>query len=217
MKFKSEMTEQTKNAWTNAFLRGATIYQELQNSLYHLPSRWQWEAEFEKQGGEGLPSQVMEVIWAHSEAAVRLYDENQGAITIFKISSQAIDWESVEKTSFIMSTSPQAEKTVKVEIQPEKKVSKMKDQTIMIIAAVLFIAACLFPPWEYTADHNGNNGFHTRKPARYSLIFTPPNPENDSPLFGVQIDISRLIIEMVVIGVTTGLILFVRQKKRSDE
>jgi len=215
MNFKGKMTEQTKNAWADAFIRGATIYQELQNSLNLVPSRWKWEAEYEEQGGDGLPSHVMDVIWGHSEAAVKLFDENQGTMTIIKIASQAIDWETVEKTSFIMPSKPQTKKPANVEAPSEKKATKMSDQTIIKVAAALFIAACLFPPWEYTADHNGNEGFHTRKPARYALIFTPPNPEDDSPLFGVQIDTSRLLIEMAAIGVTTGLILFLRQKKRA--
>ena len=89
------------------------------------------------------------------------------------------------------------------------------EKNIFISAAALFVLTCLIPPWQYTADRNGEYGFHTRKPAGYSLIFSPPVPENKRFFFGVGIDSSRLFLEWAVIGVVTGLVIFARQGKRT--
>ena len=89
------------------------------------------------------------------------------------------------------------------------------EKNIFISAAALFVLTCLIPPWQYIADRNGEYGFHTRKPAGYSLIFSPPVPENKRFFFGVGIDSSRLFLEWAVIGVVTGLVIFARQGKRT--
>lgn len=86
----------------------------------------------------------------------------------------------------------------------------MRSKPIFIIAASLFILTCLFPPWQYTEDRNGRDGFHTHKPAGYALIVSPPTAEPDGYGFGVRMDSSRLLIEWAILGVATGLILFLK-------
>jgi addiction module HigA family antidote len=73
-------------------------------------------------------------------------------------------------------------------------------------AAIVFVTSCLFPPWQYTADRNGSEGFHTRKPAGYAPIFLPPAPEYEGVSYGVQIDSSRLIIEWAALAAVTGMV-----------
>ncbi|HKW28239.1 MAG TPA: hypothetical protein VJT54_02820 [Verrucomicrobiae bacterium] len=77
-------------------------------------------------------------------------------------------------------------------------------------AALVFITSCLIPPWQFTADRNGNAGFHTRKPAGYSLVFVPPtNPESidgSTLWFGVQIDFGRLFLEWAALAAVTGMV-----------
>jgi hypothetical protein len=73
-------------------------------------------------------------------------------------------------------------------------------------AAIVFVASCLFPPWQYTYDLNGQHGSHSRKPAGYSPIFLPPAPENEGVSYGVQIDSSRLIIEWAALAAVTGMV-----------
>jgi hypothetical protein len=51
----------------------------------------------------------------------------------------------------------------------------MNRNNIYKTVVVAFVLSCLILPWQYTADKNGENGFHNRKPAYYSLIFIPPS------------------------------------------
>ena len=90
---------------------------------------------------------------------------------------------------------------------------------LIVTALVAFILTGLFPPWQYTTDKDSDNGFkqgfgyvppsqgvHSRKPAGYSLFFTPPvNPDNSAGN-GVQIDFGRLSLEWVVLAVITGMV-----------
>jgi hypothetical protein len=91
---------------------------------------------------------------------------------------------------------------------PEPSNSKLKTASKQIInwAAIIFVATCLFPPWQYTADRNGSEGFHSRKPAGYSSIFSPPTPKYEGVNYGVQIDSSRLGIEWAAIAVVAGAV-----------
>ena len=65
----------------------------------------------------------------------------------------------------------------------------------IILTAVLFVAAC--PPWKYTA-HGGS--FHSEKPAGHFFVFAPPRAEREGGAFGVSIDVSRLLIEWILLG-----------------
>jgi hypothetical protein len=103
---------------------------------------------------------------------------------------------------------------------------------VCLTALGVFILACLFPPWLYTFDLNGRGGGHSRKPAGYYFIATPPQPEEPpqtSPLpsqandpdfveyakqskanakkyYGVQIDFIRLTIEWAALAAVTGMV-----------
>lgn len=65
------------------------------------------------------------------------------------------------------------------------------------------VLACLVPPWEYTFQAQGIS--QVRKPAGYSLLFVPPDPERDNVRFGVAIDLGRLGTELLMISVIGGL------------
>jgi len=84
-----------------------------------------------------------------------------------------------------------------------------KQLRILIAAGVIFVAIGLFPPWTYTFDAQS---IHSEKPAGYALIVSPPGPEETgSPAFGVRLDISRLLVQWLVLVAATGdLILLTR-------
>lgn len=77
---------------------------------------------------------------------------------------------------------------------------------LLTCAAALFILTCLCPPWQYTADVNGNDGFHSRQPAGYALIFDPPTNPDRAFGNGVQIDFGRLFLEWAVLAVAAGIV-----------
>ena len=94
-------------------------------------------------------------------------------------------------------------------LKPKKPVNPTKK--ILKLAAVLFVASCLLPPWQYTEDRNGTGGYHSRKPAGYSILFNPP----ETGRFywdGVQIDFGRLFLEWTAIVGLTGVIWMFAKK-----
>jgi hypothetical protein len=95
-------------------------------------------------------------------------------------------------------------------------------------ALVVFILTGLFPPWQYTTDKDSVNGHdfippgqgvHSRKPAGYSLIFSPPANPDGSAGNGVQIDFGRLFLEWAVLAAITSMvwILMVKPARSHDE
>ena len=75
-----------------------------------------------------------------------------------------------------------------------------KQLKVVIASAVIFIAMGLYPPWIYTLDATS---IHREKPAGYALIIAPPTPEKNEPVFGVRLDISRLLVQWLVLGAAT--------------
>lgn len=83
---------------------------------------------------------------------------------------------------------------------------------ILIAAGMIFVAMGLFPPWTYTLDATS---IHREKPAGYALIVSPPNPENDAPAFGVRLDISRLLIQWLILAAAAGGLLLLARESDS--
>ena len=78
----------------------------------------------------------------------------------------------------------------------------LNEKRFVIFMAVLFILSCIFPPWQYTTDRDG---YHSRKPAGYSLLLDPPrNPDLYSGS-GVQLDFGRLFLEWAALAAVTGM------------
>jgi hypothetical protein len=88
-----------------------------------------------------------------------------------------------------------------------------KQHKIMIVGVVLFVFMGLFPPWTYTLDAQS---IHREKPAGYALIVSPPGPERDAPAFGVRIDISRLIVQWLILGAATSLGVFMTRTQKKE-
>jgi len=97
--------------------------------------------------------------------------------------------------------------------QLDKTMKPSPTKRIVKWFAIVFVASCLIPPWQFTADRNGNYGFHSHKPAGYSLIFIPPANPDQNQWNGVQIDFGRLLIEWAVVIVIVGIVLFLRNDK----
>ena len=118
----------------------------------------------------------------------------------------------ISETVFIIEAKPIQDETPPEPVpttKPQKPVNPKK--TILKWAAVLFVASCLLPPWQYTEDRNGTGGYHSRKPAGYSILFNPP----ETGRFywdGVQIDFGRLFLEWTAIAGLTGVIWMFAKK-----
>lgn len=71
----------------------------------------------------------------------------------------------------------------------------------LIIAVAIIVAAgvTLYPPWIYTAQETGIS--QVQKPAGYEFIFTPLDPEFDTYLAGVKLDVKRYLYQIFAITV----------------
>lgn len=87
-----------------------------------------------------------------------------------------------------------------------------KQLRILIAGVVIFVAIGLFPPWTYTFNAES---IPSEKPAGYALIVSPPNPEQAVPVFGVRLDISRLLIQWLVLVAATGSLLLLTKEPHS--
>lgn len=82
----------------------------------------------------------------------------------------------------------------------------------VIIATVTGVLFGVFPPWSYTTLAS-REGAVTTNPAGYHLIASPPraNCENRARC-GVEIDITRLSIQWVALGVLVGGVVFLTRR-----
>ena len=94
-------------------------------------------------------------------------------------------------------------------------------KTIVILAVCTFVGAGLFPPWLYTVEFTGT---HTRTDAGFAFILKPPSPQqisqqdfilrptlaerNPALVHGIQLDISKLLIEWACIIAIGGAAWF---------
>ncbi len=93
---------------------------------------------------------------------------------------------------------------------------------LISIAAAASLLVLLVPPWVHTYDRNGNEGAHSRTPAGFAPFFEPPATAYVSGYgrpewHGVEIDSTRLVIELLGINIVTLAIYFVRELRRREE
>ena len=88
-----------------------------------------------------------------------------------------------------------------------------KQLKILILSIALFIVIGLYPPWIYTFNAKS---IHSEKPAEYALIIEPPEPEDyNNVRYGVRMDISRLVVQWLILcAATTGAMLLTREKRK---
>jgi hypothetical protein len=89
----------------------------------------------------------------------------------------------------------------------------LKQKRILIASVLIFIAMGLYPPWTYTFSSTLR---HSEKPAGYGLIVAPPAPEKNAPAWGVSLDISRLLVQWLVLAAATGFALLLVKGPRVD-
>ncbi|MBI4027691.1 MAG: hypothetical protein HY360_22075 [Verrucomicrobia bacterium] len=91
-----------------------------------------------------------------------------------------------------------------------------KKQKIVIRLAVLIAALLgLFPPWVQTYHHVQVG--YSRVPTRYAFIGTPPSPQSGGPYYGVQVDLTRLLLQwFVVVLIAGGLACTLRDDSKKE-
>jgi hypothetical protein len=82
---------------------------------------------------------------------------------------------------------------------------------VLIVGIIAIVVMGIFPPWTYTFKYEST---YSEVPAGYSLILIPPAPRNTSYVHGVKLDISKLIIQWLIITASTGLGIFLLSNKK---
>jgi hypothetical protein len=79
-------------------------------------------------------------------------------------------------------------------------------QKLVVMAGVCLVALMtLFPPWQYI-DRYSAYGL-VSLPGPYGFLFFPPSPSDDH--LGLEIDSSRLLVQIAGVGLVVGGLLAV--------
>lgn len=204
-----ELTDQFKTNWIGVSAASAAIYQKLEQSTQEV-TRKQWVEAFIKSSGSEINSHITQCFWNCSKAIASRHKELNGSQPLSVIAAEIIDWEKVKLACSLGQLFPDA---VIRDLENPKKVRKpfLSTKTIVRIGSFLLIVSCLFPPWRYTFDANGDRGAHSYQPGPYQFILEPPSPIRSEYQYGVRIDFSRLLLEWAAIGIVFSSVYIIRK------
>jgi hypothetical protein len=74
---------------------------------------------------------------------------------------------------------------------------------IILIMLIIMIFMGVFPPWKQAFKFEE---YQNENPAGYGFIFSPPRPH--SIAYSVSLDVSRLLVQWVVVILAAGLFIF---------
>lgn len=80
-----------------------------------------------------------------------------------------------------------------------------------VIVLSLVVVCALFPPWVSTLSREGAP--KALAPAGYSFVFDPPSPRFESPIYGMEIDLKRLSVQLLAIGAVFGIGFVLRRRE----
>ncbi|MFC1587824.1 hypothetical protein ACFL54_05910 [Planctomycetota bacterium] len=82
------------------------------------------------------------------------------------------------------------------------------------VGILIVIAMGIYPPWKFTFDivEQGEK-LHSEKPAVYSLINNPPEPEWFDTHIGVALDMTRLLIQWGLVLLMVGGVIVTFNRK----
>lgn len=72
---------------------------------------------------------------------------------------------------------------------------------VLVIGLLVFGLSGLYPPWARIIHQSG---FHQKRDAGYAFIATPPKPLY--PEEGVEIDLTRMLVQSIGIAAGTGIL-----------
>ena len=88
-----------------------------------------------------------------------------------------------------------------------------KQKKLVIVGVAVIILMGLFPPWTYT--------FHlataySKKPAGYSFILAPPKRKASHLAHGIELDVTRLSVQWIIVLMATGLGVFLTSTTKKE-
>ncbi len=88
--------------------------------------------------------------------------------------------------------------------QNQKKMNK-KQLKCLWLGVIIIVLMGLYPPWYFPSTRDG---FKVRLPAGYKLMLTTEK--------GARVDITRLYVQWVMVGVITGGLIYTFKDKPKD-
>lgn len=89
-----------------------------------------------------------------------------------------------------------------------------KQRVIIWIGIILVGLLGIFPPWSHTFK---NHSTYSEESAGYSFIASPPQKKLNNVLYGVKIDSSRFLLQLLTVCLVFGFAVFVSGEKTEKQ
>jgi len=80
-----------------------------------------------------------------------------------------------------------------------------KQKKFVVIGVAVIILMGLFPPWTYTYNYKTA---YSKQPAGYGFILEPPKKKKQAMTYGIELDVTRLSVQWIIVLMATGLGVF---------
>ncbi len=78
---------------------------------------------------------------------------------------------------------------------------------------VVAILMGLFPPWTYTFKAKTA---YSKEPAGYGFILAPPKKKSQGGAHGIELDVTRLSVQWIIVLMATGLGVFLTSATKKE-
>lgn len=82
-----------------------------------------------------------------------------------------------------------------------------RQRKIIVVGVVVIMMMGIFPPWKLTLN---SHKFRDQEPAGYRLLINPPESEG---WYSAEIDLTRLLVQWILVVIGTGLAVFLTGNK----
>lgn len=89
-----------------------------------------------------------------------------------------------------------------------------KQKKLIIIGVVVIILMGIFPPWTYTFKYKTAN---SSEPAGYGFILSPPAKKSKALPHGIELDVTRLCVQWLIVSFATGLGVFLTSEPKNRD
>ena len=85
-----------------------------------------------------------------------------------------------------------------------------KQKKLIVVGVAIIILMGLFPPWKYTFNYK--TAF-SEEPAGYGFLLSPPKKKEESVTHGIELDMTRLCVQWIIVSLAAGLGVFLASTK----
>lgn len=82
---------------------------------------------------------------------------------------------------------------------------------LKIFLIAVGFAMLLFPPWINTFTRPG--AAVVKSSAGYGFLFSPPEPQREALVFGVELDVARLVVQLMLLAGAFGVLAYAKKSR----